>query len=213
MKKEDEQLEALHDIRKMMQESSKFLSLSGLSGIIAGCYALIGAYVGQVFISSYGLAKQTGKDYEQSDYTLLVVKIALTCILILSASIGTALLLSAKKAKKTNQKLFDHTSKKLFWQMMVPLAAGGLFCLALLYHNNGMVLLVSPVMLIFYGLALIASSKFTVHDIKYLGYLELVLGILATFFLGHGLLFWALGFGVLHIIYGSIMWYKYDRNN
>lgn len=100
MKKEDEQLEALHDIRKMMQESSKFLSLSGLSGIIAGCYALIGAYVGQVFISSYGLAKQTGKDYEQSDYTLLVVKIALTCILILSASIGTALLLSAKKAKK-----------------------------------------------------------------------------------------------------------------
>lgn len=97
--------------------------------------------------------------------------------------------------------------------MMVPLAAGGLFCLALLYHNNGMVLLVSPVMLIFYGLALIASSKFTVHDIKYLGYLELVLGILATFFLGHGLLFWALGFGVLHIIYGSIMWYKYDRNN
>lgn len=213
MKKEDEQLEALHDIRKMMQESSKFLSLSGFSGIIAGCYALIGAYVGQVFISSYGLAKQTGKDYEQSGYTLLVVKIALTCILILSASIGTALLLSAKKAKKTNQKLFDHTSKKLFWQMMVPLAAGGLFCLALLYHNNGMVLLVSPVMLIFYGLALIASSKFTVHDIKYLGYLELVLGILATFFLGHGLLFWALGFGVLHIIYGSIMWYKYDRNN
>ncbi len=209
MKKDEEQLEALRDIRKMMQESSKFLSLSGLSGIIAGCYALIGAYFAQDFLSAYGSTETSAEEY----YSALVVKILLTCVIVLVASISTALILSGKKAKRNNQKLFDHTSKKLFWQMMVPLSSGGLFCLALLYHSNGMVLLVSPVMLIFYGLALIASSKFTVHDIKYLGYFELFLGILAAFFLGHGLLFWALGFGVLHIIYGSIMWYKYDRNN
>lgn len=208
MKKEENQLEALHDIRKMMQESSKFLSLSGLSGIFAGCYALIGAYFARNFLSTYSATETTNEDH----YSVLVLELLVTCVIVLGASIGTALVLSGKKARKNNQKLFDHTSKKLFWQMIVPLGAGGVFCLTLLYHSNGLVLLVSPVMLIFYGLALIASSKFTVHDIKYLGYFELLLGLLASLFLGHGLLFWALGFGVLHIIYGSIMWYKYDRN-
>lgn len=95
--------------------------------------------------------------------------------------------------------------------MLVPLATGGAFCLALLFHGQGMVLLICPVMLIFYGLALVGSSKFTLHDIKYLGYLELCLGIAASFFLGYGILLWAMGFGFLHVVYGAIMWYKYER--
>lgn len=95
--------------------------------------------------------------------------------------------------------------------MLVPLLTGGLFCLALVLHGNGFVLMVSPAMLLFYGLALINSSKFTLHDIRYLGYLEVILGLIAAFLPGYGLLFWAIGFGVLHIVYGGIMWFKYDR--
>jgi MFS family permease len=213
MEKEQEQLEALQDIRKMMKESSKFLSLSGLSGVFAGIYALIGASIGYSIIHSANRAYPRAAYEFSSEYPFLVSKVILTCLCVLGASLLTAFYFSAKKAKKNHQKLFDHTSKKLLWNMLVPLSAGGIFCLALVYHGNGMILLVSPVMLIFYGLALIACSKFTVHDIKYLGYLELCLGMISAFFLGSGILFWALGFGLLHIVYGSIMWFKYDRQD
>ncbi len=211
MEKEQEQLEALQDIRKMMKESSKFLSLSGLSGVFAGVYALIGAYFGHSLIDNFS-ETHSGSGYNfEIQYSIVVIPVLFICFSVLAASILTALYFSGKKAKKNHQKLFDHTSKKLLWNMTVPLSAGGILCLALLHHGNGMMLLVSPVMLIFYGLALIASGKFTVHEVRYLGYLQLCLGLINSFFLGSGLLYWALGFGVLHIIYGSIMWFKYDR--
>lgn len=95
--------------------------------------------------------------------------------------------------------------------MAIPLFAGGLFCFAMML--NGSAIMVSSVMLLFYGLALLNSSKYTMTDIRYLSYIEIALGLMAAFVPGYGLFFWALGFGVLHIIYGSIMWFKYDRNN
>ncbi len=207
MKNEEQQLEALNDIRQMMKDSSKFLSLSGLSGVLAGVYALAGAYFGHSLINrkhsdqnAYETASVTGQ---------LVNQILLICAIVLVLSILTALLFSYRKTKKLNQKLFDHTSKKVFWSMAVPLLCGGLFCLALLFnHTVGMV---SPAMLLFYGMALLNTSKYTIAEIRYLAYLELALGVVAAFFPGHGLLFWSLGFGVLHIIYGTIMWNKYDR--
>ncbi len=211
MENEKQQLEALHDIRKMMKESSKFLSLSGLSGVIAGVYALIGAWLAHKAIMDFNFGYPRGEEAFMVEYQALIMRFFLICFCVLSLSIITALIFSANKAKKSGEKLFDHTSKKLVWNMMVPLGAGGIFCLALLYNGGHCALFISPAMLIFYGLALVSSSKFTLHDIKYLGYLEIALGISASFFLGKGLLFWALGFGVLHIIYGTIMWFKYDR--
>lgn len=212
MENETKQLEALQDIRKMMKDSSKFLSLSGFAGIFAGIYALIGACLGYTIINEFSANYSTGHESFQANYNALILQIIVICLSVLTLSIVTALYFSNNKAKKTNQKLFDHTSKKLLLNMLVPLLAGGVFCLALIYHGNGSILLVSPVMLIFYGLALVNASKFTLNDIKYLGYLEIGLGLVASFFLGYGLIFWALGFGLLHIIYGTIMWFKYDRN-
>lgn len=207
MENEKQQLEALQDIRKMMKESSKFLSLSGLSGVIAGVYALIGAWLGHTAIVDF----MNGPP--QSTYNALMVHLFIICAAVLVLSITTALIFSSRKAKKNGENLFDHTSKKLVWNMLVPLGAGGTFCLALLYHGGGFILMIPPAMLIFYGLALVSSSKFTLHDIKYLGYLEIALGIVACFKLDEGLIFWAVGFGILHIIYGTIMWFKYDRNS
>ncbi len=210
MKNTDQQLEALHDIRKMMQDSSKFLSLSGLSGVFAGVYALVGAYFGTLVMAEYVFGHLMEEESEQA-YQNLLLKICLICAGVLVLSIVTALFFSSRKAKRNGQKLFDHTSKKLLVNMLVPLFTGGLFCLALVLHGNGFVLMVSPAMLLFYGLALINSSKFTLHDIRYLGYLEVILGLIAAFLPGYGLLFWAIGFGVLNIVYGGIMWFKYDR--
>lgn len=210
MKNNQDQLEALQDIRQMMKQSTRFLSLSGLSGVLAGIYALIGAYFGHKiiheFISNFSYSE---RDHEL--YFATMFKCFIICLLILTASIVTALILSKKKANKIGEKLFDKTAIRLLINMMIPLGAGGLFCIALILRGFASLEFVAPSMLIFYGLALVNSSKYTLHDIRYLGCLEILLGLIASFYVNHGILFWALGFGVLHIIYGAIMWFKYDR--
>jgi hypothetical protein len=208
MEDNQQHLDALIDIRQMMKKSNRFLSLSGFSGIFAGLYALVGAYLGAKVIGDYAM----GGDYSQGAYNQLLFMCLVICALVLVLSILTALIFSARKAKKTGQKLFDHTALRLLINMLIPLGAGGLFCLAMLYHGHDMVFLLCPAMLIFYGLALVNGSKYTLHDIRYLGCMQIALGVVASFYLGYGLLFWAFGFGALHIIYGAYMWFKYERN-
>ncbi len=210
MEDQQQHLEALKDIRQMMKQSNRFLSLSGLTGVFAGIYALIGAYAGYTLIKDF-IADCRLNDYTEVKYNQMLLMCIVICALVLAMSLITALILSGRKAKKNGQKLFDHTAWQLLINMFIPLAAGGIFCIAMLFHGNGFVVLVGPAMLIFYGLALVNGSKYTLHDIRYLGCLEILLGILSSFFLNYSLLFWALGFGVLHIIYGTFMWFKYDR--
>ena len=93
--------------------------------------------------------------------------------------------------------------------MAVPLAMGGIF--SLFFLANGHEAYIAPACLIFYGIALYNGSKYTYSDIMYLGYMEMALGVANMFFLGYGLTFWAIGFGALHILYGLIMWNKYDK--
>ena len=95
------------------------------------------------------------------------------------------------------------------WSMLVPLGVGGVFSLALFYY--GLPGLVAPATLVFYGLALFSASKYTLDEIRWLGASELVLGVVALFWLDAALLFWALGFGVLHIFYGGLMYLRYER--
>ena len=211
MTKEQEQLEALKDIRKMMQESSRFLSLSGLSGVFAGVYALAGAWLGHNVISTFNAGYPRGCDNFEVAYKTLQLQIVAICLVVLVMSIGTAYFFTAKKARKHHQNLFDKTSMRLLISMLVPLVAGGLFCFALLLQKNAFVLMVAPAMLLFYGTALVNSGKYTVHDIRFLGYFEIIFGLLAAFFPGHGILFWALGFGILHIVYGITIYFKYEK--
>lgn len=212
MENNQQHLEALQDIRQMMKQSNKFLSLSGLSGVFAGIYALIGAYVGNLVITDFLLEIEKG-NYSKTLYRQTMSLCILICVMVLLLAILTALIFTLRKAKKNNQKLFDHTAIRLVINMFIPLFAGGVFCLAMVFQSSYYVVLVGPAMLIFYGLALVNSSKYTLRDIRYLGCLEVLVGLTACFFLGYGLWFWAFGFGILHIIYGSIMWYKYDRKD
>lgn len=206
-------LKDIQEIRQMMNRSSRFISLSGLAGVFAGCYAIIGAVIAKWLLSEQGSVY--GGDY--SDITVVTVNPQLTTQLFLVAiavlifAIGTAVLLTTRKARKNGKKIWDSTSKRLLINFFGPLAAGGIFCLVLLQY--GLIGLIAPAMLIFYGLALIHASKYTFGDLKSLGYANLVLGLIATQFIGYGLYFWAVGFGIFHIVYGIWMYNKYDRKN
>lgn len=202
-------LEALQDIKRIMERSSRFISLSGLSGIAAGICALAGAWFAQSKFGRYYHRYDERNFYEGSDFQQLKSELFVVAGIVLAAALTASFYFTWRKARQSHLPVWNHTSRKLLINMIIPLAAGGLFILALLQHNDWR--FVAPSCLIFYGLALINAGKYTFTDIRYLGLLEVALGLINTQFIGYGLYFWAIGFGVLHIIYGAIMWWKYER--
>lgn len=210
MQQEDiKHIEALNEIRTMMRKSSRFLSLSGLSGIFAGVYALGGYYLAMWRINSDTMSMRQRIYSTNADLIDGYGFFILIAAAVLGLSLITAYFFSSRKAKKNNTKLLDHTAWQLLWQMAVPLIAGGILSFAFLIH--GSLAFIAPIMLCFYGAAIFAASRMTYDDVKYLGLVEIILGIISAFDLGNGLFYWALGFGVMHIIYGSLMWWKYER--
>jgi len=208
MKENLEYLKDLRDVKQLMEKSSKFISLSGLSGVMAGIYALICAYF--VYSNIYLETLVEGEDLRvlidspKNRWMMFVYGLA-TLIL----AFGTGIYLTLKKARKKQQKVFSKAAYQLFFNLLIPLIVGGIACLILI--GKGEILYIAPLTLVFYGLALINASQFTFNDIRGLGFVQCVLGLISLYYIGYGLLFWSLGFGVSHIIYGIIMYNKYDK--
>lgn len=202
-------LQELLQIKQMMERSSKFISLSGLSGIAAGICALAGAWFASEKINcwlkgdcNYRRPAKGGAANLQNDLLLIA-------LLTFATAFITAFLFTYLRSKKTGVPLWGTTTLRLFWNTVIPLAAGGLFLLRSMQLEQYE--LIAPGCLIFYGLALVNASKYTLGEIRYLGYGQIVLGIINLWMIGYGLYFWATGFGLLHIIYGILMWFKYER--
>ena len=195
-------LKDIQDIKEMMSKSTQFISLSGLSGILAGIYALSGAVYVNFLINKH---EYTYITLESKTFKLIV----LTAFIVLLLSLGTAYYLTAKKANKLGEKVWNSASKRVLINFAIPLIAGGIFSLLLIRQQHYG--LIAPITLLFYGLACLNASKYTLRDVRYLGLTQIVLGLIAVEFSGYGLWFWVLGFGIAHILYGSIMYYKYDR--
>lgn len=204
---QQELLKEIGQIRDMMEKSSKFMSISGLSGVLIGCFALVGA--GAAYYTVYGTKSDFGyRDYYVLDQQVLW-KLIVFALLILLVSIVTGVLMAKAKAKKHGQTIWNPTSKALLKAMAIPLVTGGLFSLILIARGNYS--LVASSLLIFYGLSLAAASVFTFREVRVLGVLEILLGLLALAFPGYGVWFWAAGFGLLHIIYGLIVHKRYEK--
>jgi hypothetical protein len=199
MNKEVEDLKA---IREMMEKSSKFLSLNGLAGIVAGFTAIAGA----VFAYFYLLRDPSLTHYTPIQEILILLADA---VLILIISLSFGIYFSWKKAKKNNQTLFNSVTKRAIYNLALPLIAGGIFSFIFLLRGN--IGIVASSTLLFYGMALLNASKYTFEEIHYLGITEIVLGLFAAIFMYHGILFWTIGFGFCHIFYGLTMYVKYDK--
>jgi len=212
--KEEELQDELASIRNIMERSSKFISLSGLSGILAGVYALVGATIAWFVIKDHPTAfthTPLGTfDFEIFFNLIAVIEyLILIAVVVLLVSIITGVVLSIRKAKQKGESVWNKTSRLLLWNVAIPLLVGFAVIITLFYKGD-LTYSVS-VMLTFYGLALFNASNFTYTDVKYLGIIDIILGLATAFFPEYSLWAWAIGFGVLHIIYGSIMYLKYDR--
>lgn len=210
MSNTDTSLDALQDIRRMMQRSNRFLSLSGFSGIAAGFWGLAGAVIAQHWIGQYFLS-DAYRGFEGAGFQPLKWRLVLLAGGVLAAAVLSAYFFTWRRASKSGMPLWDRATRLMVGSMLVPLVSGGLLICILLLQTDEWRLIV-PLSLIFYGLALVSCSKYTLSDIRYLGLCQIILGLISTQFAGYGLYFWAAGFGVLHILYGTIMWWKYERN-
>lgn len=200
----DKYIEDLKEIKDIMNRSSRFISLSGPSGISAGIIALTGAYFAQRFVFAGGdyLTFERVSLSAVQLYSLLVI----ACVTVI-VSIGLIIYLTTQKSKKKQQKIWDHQTRRILLNLSIPLFAGGV--VSLLFLVRGFVGVVLPMTLVFYGLALVNVSKYTLNEIRSLGLIEILLGLLALQWINYGLIFWALGFGILHIVYGFIVKIKY----
>lgn len=203
--KDNDLYSELNSIRNLMERSSKFISLSGLAGVLAGIYALIGAGIGYFLIEN----NPGTESNSYMDEPLIFWQLFMIAIAVLLFSIFTACGLTIRNAKSKRESVWNPVSRQMLRASGVPLLTGGLFILILL--GRGDYDHVAPACLIFYGLALFAGSYYTFVDIKWLGVCQILLGLLALIVPGYGLILWAIGFGVLHIIYGGIMHFKYER--
>lgn len=204
-------LKDIHDIRQIMERSSRFISLSGLSGIAAGICALVASWFAYDWINEYYSRYDNVGHFEGEEFQKLKLKLIVMAGVVLAVALSTSFYFTWRKAKQDRQSIWNLASRRLAWNMIIPLLVGGLFILGMLQYNIWG--FVAPACLVFYGLALVNASKYTVSDIRYLGYFEIILGLINMQFIGYGLYFWAFGFGVLHIVYGATMWWKYEKNN
>jgi hypothetical protein len=193
----NKQIEDIKAIREMMEKSSKFTSINGLSLIIAGIIAVIGGWYAKSLLNS------------QYEPTALILSLFVIALIVLVLAVSGISFFAWRKARKNNQSLLNSVTRRAAYNLLVPLVAGGLFSLLLLLRGD--VALVASSTLIFYGLALINASKFTFSDIHFLGISQVITGLLAAVFLYQGILFWIIGFGAIHIVFGVIMYIKYDK--
>lgn len=209
-------LEAIQDIKKMMERSSRFISLSGWSGVAAGVCALIGAALAYPYIyqekdlfinSNLGLVQLLAHDY----LVLLNTWIFWIAVGTFAAALASAFLFTWLKTKKQSLPIWGTASRRLMINVMIPMIAGGIFLFRMI-HFTGTEGLIAPGCLIFYGVALINGSKYTLGEIRWLGIAQIILGIINLWLVGYGLYFWAAGFGIMHIVYGLVMWSKYERS-
>lgn len=216
---EHDHLHELARIRGLMDRSTRFLSLSGLSGVVAGASALVGAFVARMHFDALankrlllGVSDPDESQLEVWEVFGLDEHIRFLVIdggIVLLVALLGALWFTWRRSKRTGQGLWDVSARRMLWNLLLPLAAGGLFTLALLW--NGAVLMAPSATLVFYGIALLNASKYTLDEIRWLGLSEMALGVVAAFWPTAGLLIWALGFGVLHIFYGGLMYLRHER--
>ena len=210
---QNESLQELQHIKKMMERSSRFISLSGLSGISAGVCALTGAWFANKAIMSkgappgnWGASRNYGGTTLREFMGSRLFEIAVATFI---GAIALSFLFTWLRSKKSNMPLWSKTARRLMVNVAVPMIAGGFYLLREIQSGNYG--LIAPGCLIFYGLALVNASKYTLSEVRYLGYSQIVLGIINCWMIGYGLYFWAAGFGLLHIVYGFLMWFKYER--
>lgn len=210
MKTEDIQND-ISEIRRMMEESTQIFTLSGLSGIFVGIIALISASIAYYYVNIYLVETNYAELYQSGIFrSEAFIKLSVLSLITMIASLAVGFYFTYRKSQVSfKEKFATPNSKKFLIDLFIPLAIGGLFCLIAVYHQ--LYLLIAPITLLFYGMSLISGGSFSIREIRQLGVLQCIVGLASFIHFEFALIYWAFGFGFLHIIYGIIIYMRYDR--
>ena len=194
--------EDLAEIRIMMDRSTRFRSVPGWAGILAGLYAITAAWIAHECFGLKILFAQS--PLIQPAHAKQTIGLG---ILLLLTSMTTAITLSIRQAKGKGTPLWNQTTRRMLVSFSIPLLTGGVVLVFLMVQ--GLLDWVFPFSLIFYGLALHNAGRESIPELQFLGYLELGLGLVACFMSSCSVLLWLMGFGGLHLLYGWYITQKY----
>ena len=187
-------------IRSMMERSSRFLSLSGWAGIIPGLLALVGLATVVWLIQQTKLT--VGYEAGIENDHPLIMQLGIVAIVVLALSIFASWYTCMRKARLDKQSTWTPAIRNMLLHFAIPLLAGAII-VSWIYQKEQWELL-SPVLLSFYGLALVMVSQFTLRSVFWMGIFEIALSIPAGM-TGWDLPVLAIGFGFTHIVYGIMM--------
>lgn len=189
-----DQLEALSGIRNLMERSSRYLPLSGKAGVAIGVLSILCSLIVDSYFSIH--------EDNLKPLFLLFGMLFVICLVI-------EILMAERNSRQKGVPAWDAIAKRFLINLFLPMVVGGIYCFALIRQQQ--LEMVLPATLVFYGLALINASRYTIEDTRYLGMADLLLGLATSFLPQHGLLAWGIGFGVLHVLYGVIIYFKYEK--
>lgn len=193
-------LKDISEIKNLMNKSSQFISLSGLSGAFAGIYAIIGAAYFYITTRSIKIS-----DFETKD----IDKATIIFILFVILSTLTTIIFTSIRAKSLDEKSWDVKTKNLVQAFFTPILIGLVFVLILYFNNEYNYLL--ALLLVFYGIGLLNAGFTTNNLVKPLGYIQVTFGLICAIKYDYTFWFFAIGFGIVHLVYGSIVYFKIDK--
>lgn len=209
MKENDQPLDDIKTIKKIMEQSARFISLSGLSGISAGIIAIAGAVTARKIINGPVIHKwyySPALDFTE-DNRRTIILLLINAAAVLALAVSSAVWFSWRKAGRSGNRIWTPVTGRLLLNLSVPLLAGALFILLTPGRLDGG--MIAAATIIFYGLGLVNAAKFTLGEIFWLGIMEIITGLACLVMPGWAFIFWVFGFGILHIAYGVFMYLKY----
>jgi hypothetical protein len=177
-------LEHLRVIRQTMERSSAFTAVPGWGIALMGVTALIAAPL--------AFRQRTAEGWLAA--WLIEALVAATL----------ALIMMHQKATRLGTEILSISGRKLFVGLLPALAAGGLLTIALM--RSGPVGMIPGVWLVLYGVAVMQAGAFSVRTVPAMGAAFVVAGAvtLTVPWLWANVML-AVGFGVLHMIFGIII--------
>ena len=184
----DRAMDNLRFIRETMERSTSFTAVSGVAGMIMGAVAMVAAVVAS-----------TRRTPEAWLLTWLIAALV--------AGLA-ALWAMIRKARASGVSLLSGPGSKFALFFTPPIVVGALLTAALVRVD---LLSVLPgAWLLLYGTAVVSGGAFSVRIVPMMGVGFMLVGALALFAPpAWGDEFMAVGFGVLHIVFGLVIWRKH----
>jgi len=177
-------MEDLRFIRQTMENGNAFTAVPGWGGVGMGVTALAASAIA------------AGQETAGSWLGVWAIEA------VLAAAIGAWAI--ERKARRFELPVLSGTGRKVLLGFAPPALAGIIITVAL--WTAGATELIPGAWLLLYGVAVVAAGTFSVRVVPLMGACFMILGVLTLLVVpGAGNLMLALGFGALHVVFGTII--------